>query len=132
MSATIDEQRLVFGLAMLSVSADGHSYADLQRDRIAPADLEKAFYSLIEKGATGGDVDHDHHDVSTLVECFVVTPEKLALLLKACGYRGKPIEFQGTAAWVGYRIHDDAVWKRVKSGELRAFAVEGECERVAA
>lgn len=130
--ASSDEQRLVFGLAMLSVTADGKTYTDLQDDQITPAELEKAFYQMVSEGQVGGDADHDGHNVSTLVECFVVTPEKLNLLLKSCGYEGAPVEFKGTAAWVGYRINDAETWKRVKSGELKAFSIEGKGERVAA
>lgn len=127
-----DEQRLVFGLASLSLTAAGETYTDLQDDVIAPEELEKAFYGLVAEGATGGDVNHDKNDVSTLVECFVVTPEKLDLLLKACGYQGQSIDFKGTAAWVGYRINDEATWQRVKSGELKGFSIEGQAERIAA
>lgn len=129
---TNDEQRLVFGLASLSVTADGKTYTDLQGDQIEPAELEKAFYSMVEDGAASGDVNHNHDDVSTLVECFVVTPQKLDALLKAVGYSGAALDFKGTAAWVGYRINDEATWKRVKSGELKAFSIEGQAERVAA
>lgn len=131
-TATNDEERLVFGLAMVSVTANGETYTDLQDDQITPAELEKAFYGMVADGQVGGDADHDGHEVSTLVECFVVTPEKLNLLLKACGYAGAPVEFKGTAAWVGYRINDPETWKRVKSGELKAFSIEGQAERVAA
>lgn len=127
-----DEQRLVFGLAMLSVTADGQTYTDLQDDRIEPAELEKAFYRMVEEGQVKGDADHDGHNVSALVECFVVTPEKLNLLLKSCGYQGEPIQFKGTAAWVGYRINDPDTWKRVKSGELKGFSIEGRADREAA
>jgi hypothetical protein len=72
---------------------------------------------------------HDQRPASTLVESFVVTPEKLSLLLKALGYEGEPPVFKGVGAWVGYRVHDEDVWKRVKSGELAAFSIEGTAER---
>lgn len=72
---------------------------------------------------------HDGEPVGTLVESFVVTPEKLDLLLKALGGNGAPADFHGVAAWVGYKVHDAKVWKRVKDGELRAFSIEGSAER---
>ena len=72
---------------------------------------------------------HDQKPASTLVESFVVTPEKLDLLLKALGCAGAPADFKGVAAWVGYKIQRADVWKRVKSGELRAFSIEGTAER---
>jgi hypothetical protein len=77
-----------------------------------------------------GDAMHDQKPVSTLVESFVVTPEKLDLLLKAMGHAdGAPKDFKGVGAWVGYKVHDAAVWKRVKDGELRAFSIEGTADR---
>lgn len=127
-----DEQRLVFGLASLSVTADGETYTDLQHDTIEPVELEKAFYDMVAEGHTGGDVNHDFSDVSVLVESFVVTPEKLAALLKAVGYEGPALAFKGTAAWVGYRIKDAKTWERVKSGELTGFSIEGRADREAA
>jgi hypothetical protein len=124
-----EEQRLVFGMASMSVSADGEIVTDLQNDQIEPAELEKAFYDFVEQGGAG-DVNHDRKEVSSLVECFVVTKEKLAMLLKACGYKGDMPEYNGAAAWCGWRVNDDAVWKRVKSGELRGFSIEARAQRV--
>ncbi len=48
---------------------------------------------------------------------------------KALGHEGAPPDFKGVAAWVGYKVHREDVWKRVKSGELRAFSIEGTAER---
>ena len=73
---------------------------------------------------------HDRVPASRLVESFVVTPQKLDALLKACGYESGPSDFRGVAAWVGYRVFNENVWKRVKAGELQAFSIEGTCERV--
>jgi len=129
---TDDDQRLVFGVASLAVTSDGKTYTDLQDDQIEPAVLEKAFYEMVAEGHGGGDVNHDRIDVSTLVECFVATPDKLNALLKSVGYTGEPIAFKGSAAWVGYRVNDEATWRRVKAGELKAFSIEGRCERVTA
>ena len=124
-----EDQHLVFGLASVSVDADGETVTDLQNDQIEPAELEKAFYDFVEEGGVG-DVNHDRKDVSKLVECFVVTKEKLALLLKACGYKGDMPEYNGTAAWTGWRVKDEDVWKRVKSGELKGFSIEARANRV--
>lgn len=124
-----EDQRLVFGLASMSVDAEGETITDLQNDQIEPAELEKAFYDFVESGGAG-DVNHDRKDVSTLVECFVVTKEKLAMLLKAVGYTGDMPEYNGAAAWTGWRVKDDSVWKRVKSGELKGFSIEARAQRV--
>jgi len=131
LSGTNDEQRLVFGLASVSLDAAGELVTDLQGDQIEPAELESALYDYVSSSGEG-DAMHDHEHAATLVESFVVTPAKLEMLLKACGYTGPIPVFQGVAAWVGYRVDSDAVWKRVKSGELRAFSIEGSAEPVAA
>jgi putative serine protease XkdF len=78
-----------------------------------------------------GDVMHDKVPASKLVESFVVTPQKLELLMKALGTSAPP-DFKGCAAWVGYKVFNEAVWKRVKAGDLRAFSIEGVAERVPA
>lgn len=129
---TVDEdQHLVFGLASLSVTADGELLTDLQQDQIEPAELEKAFYDYVVESRVG-DVNHERVQKSTLVESFVVTPEKLLMLLKACGYTGDMPVFKGVAAWVGFRVEDEETWLRVKGGELKAFSIEAAARRVAA
>ena len=90
--------------------------------------MERAFYDYVQESREG-DAMHDQKPASTLVESFVVTPEKLDMLLKALGHSGAPPDFKGVAAWVGYKVHRDDVWKRVKSGELAAFSIEGTAER---
>ena len=128
--STDEEQRLVFGLASVAVTADGETVTDLQGDRITPDDLASAFYDYVLESREG-DAMHDRQHSSTLVESFVVTPEKLSALLKALGYEQALPDFKGVAAWVGYKVHDEDVWKRVKTGELRAFSIEGTAEREA-
>jgi Putative phage serine protease XkdF len=128
--STDEDQRLVFGLASVAVTADGETVTDLQGDQITPDDLQVAFADwLLDPDHHLGDAMHNGKPVSTLIECFVVTPQKLDLLLKALGHTGAPPDFKGVAAWVGYKVHSEDVWKRVKSGELRAFSIEGTGER---
>lgn len=124
-----EEQHLVFGLASVAVTADGEAVTDLQNDQIEPAELEKAVYEFVETSGEG-DVEHNREQCSQLVESFVVTKEKLGLLLRACGYKGDLPEYNGAAAWMGWRVTDENVWKRVKSGELKAFSIEARAQRV--
>ncbi len=35
------------------------------------------------------------------------------------------------AWWGGFRVDDDEVWERIKSGELRMFSIQGRAEREA-
>ena len=115
-------------MASVAVTADGQTVTDLQGDQISAEDLQTAFYDYVLESREG-DAMHDQKQASMLVESFVVTPEKLDMLLKALGHEGAPLDFKGVAAWVGYKVTDEAVWKRVKSGELRAFSIEGTAER---
>ena len=110
------------------MTADGETVTDLQGDQISQEELERAFYEYVMESREG-DAMHDHEPASTLVESFVVTPAKLDMLLKALGHAGAPPDFKGVAAWVGYKVHREDVWKRVKSGELCAFSIEGTAER---
>jgi putative serine protease XkdF len=126
-----EDQHLVFGLASVSITADGEMVTDLQGDQIDPDEMEKAFHEYV-MDSREGDVMHDKVPASKLVECFVVTPEKLDALIKALGGSGAPPDFKGCAAWVGYKVFNEAVWKRVKAGDLRAFSIEGVAERVPA
>lgn len=127
-----EEQRLVFGLASVSLTADGQTYTDLQSDQIEPAELEKAFYGMLAEGNTSGDVNHDQEDGNVLVEMFVVTPQKLDLLLKGFGVNADLSGFKGVGAWVGYRIGNAQAWADVKAGKLRGFSIEATADRVAA
>jgi hypothetical protein len=129
-AGTDEDKRLVFGFASVSVDASGELLTDLQGDQIEPAELEKAMYDYVAESGEG-DVNHNKQHASTLVESFVVTPEKLSMMLKAMGHEAA-VDFKGVAAWVGYRVDSDAVWQRVKSGELRAFSIEAYAQRVPA
>lgn len=127
-----EEQRLVFGLASVSLTADGQTYTDLQADQIEPAELEKAFYAALEDGNILGDTQHNHVDGNVLVEQFVVTAEKMTAVLKAFGVEADLSGFKGVGVWVGYRIRSEKVWNDVKSGKLTGFSIEATADRVAA
>lgn len=124
------DRRLVFGLASVSAMADGEVYEDRQGDEIDAEELEKAFYGYVAESREA-DSMHNRQPAATLVEAMFVSREKLEALLKAVGIDG--VDLSGVApaaAWVGYRVDDDGVWKRVKSGELEAFSIECTAERV--
>ena len=122
---TDDEQRLVFGWASVSLTADGQLLTDLQSDVIYPEELEKCAYDFVLKFRAAGEM-HDHAErrgvTGTLVESFVCTPEKLA----AMGLQ------KGTAHevgwWVGFKF-DAESYARVKSGDYSMFSIQGTAER---
>jgi hypothetical protein len=132
--AKVDEdQRLVFGIASMAVTADGATVEDLQGDVIPVEELEKAMYDYVVESRQGGTM-HEQLGTGTLVESFVATPEKLEALLKGLGIEvvdGKADvgSFKGAATWVGYKISDPDTWAAVKSGKLSAFSLGGEAVR---
>lgn len=120
----------MYGLASVSIDATGETLIDRQNDIITPEELTKAFHDFVVESREG-DVMHDREAASVLVECFIASNEKLTALFKAFGREGiVPADFQGVGAWVGFRVMNEDVWKRVKSGELGAFSIEGTAERV--
>lgn len=116
-----DERMLAFGFASVSVETDGERVVDSQDDIIEPGELERAAYDYVLRSRDGG-VMHEQMGVARLVESFVATPEKLERL-------GLPADSLPQGWWVGFKVDDPEVWKRVKSGELRSFSIGGRCQR---
>ena len=122
-----EDKRLVSGIAMMSARADGSLITDLQGDQITPDELEKAFvdYALWSRQ---GDVMHDNENVSSLVEMFVATPEKVKALFAGLGYNKDVSDYKGAAAFVTYKVHSDEAWEKVKQAKLRGFSIYGRAE----
>lgn len=114
---------LAFGFASVAVKSDGEQVVDSYSDVIDPQDLEKAAYHYVLRSREGG-VDHQQMGVARLVESFVITPEKLQKL-------GLAPDALPQGWWIGMKVDDPAVWKRVKSGELRSFSIAGRARREA-
>lgn len=111
-----DDKKQVFGWASI-VAKDGKTVVDRQRDTITPDDLETAAYSYVLKSRDGGEM-HKRRGVATLVESFVITPEKVSKL-------GLPDNSLPTGWWVGFQINDDDVWDKVKKGQYTGFSIHG-------
>jgi len=115
--AKVDEdRRLVFGWAYVAVDKSGTAVVDHSGDVMDVDSLEDVVYDYVVESREGN-VMHAGEPVSTLVESVMLTPEKLQKM----GIADAP----QAAWWVGFRVNDDAVWQRVKSGELAAFSIEG-------
>jgi hypothetical protein len=122
----IDEpKQQVFGYFNVAVRSDGELITDLQGDIITPDELEKAAYEFVLESREGGEM-HKGAPVSTLIESFVITPDKLELMDL------KPGPSATVGWWGAFQIHDAEVFKRVTDGELTMFSIEGEGERVEA
>lgn len=116
-----NERQIAFGYCLFSTDADGQVVVDLQGDTVTPEELENIAYNYVKNHRDVGQM-HITSGEGCVVESFVTTPDKL----QAMGIKDKlPI-----AWWIGLYIEDPSVWAKVKSGEYKAFSIEGEAERV--
>ena len=119
-----EDVRVAYGWAMVAATAGGERIVDLQGDLIEPSELEKASVEFMLAYRDSG-VMHKGAPIASVVASLVTTPE----LTKALGIPDGHVP----VGWVvGVKIHDEAVWKRVKDGELRMFSIEGDADRVEA
>ena len=109
-----DEQHMVWGWASV-ITENGDAVTDRQGDQIDIADLVKAAHGFITDSRVGGDM-HDIMGIGAVVESIVFAPE----VQKALG-----VDLGKVGWFIGLKIEDDGVWKRVKSGELAAFSFGG-------
>ena len=115
------DQHLVFGWANISVTANGEEVEDLQEDVIEPEELERAAYEFVLDSRDGGEM-HEQTGVATLVESVMLTPEKQTAM-------GIPPGFVPIGWWVGFKVTDEDVWQKVKSGEYSMFSIGGTAVR---
>ena len=117
-----DEKHLAFGWAYVT-EEDGHVVADHSGDFVDKAalpDLEAAAYDFVLVSREADDMHVQLTDVAKIVESFMLTPEKaeaMGLVTKRFGW------------WIGFKISDEAVWQKVKSGERAQFSISGAGER---
>ncbi len=116
-----DDKRLVFGWANVSVRVDGEQIVDWQQDAIDTADLENAAYEYVANFGTAGEL-HRRGGVGRVIESIVFTKEKADAL-------GIPPDALPEGWWIGFKITDDEVWEKIKSGEYSMFSIEGKAVR---
>ena len=118
------DQRLVFGWASISFTADGEQLEDLQHDIIDPADLEEAVYDYVLHFRDTGEEHRPHlRKKGKLVESCVFTAEKQKAM-------GIPEGILPVGWWIGFKIEDDEAWEKVKNGTYKMFSIEGKAQRV--
>lgn len=116
-----DERRLVFGWASVAVDRDGVAVVDSDGDVVRVEELERGAYEFVEFYREGGAM-HERTGVARLVESCVFTAEKLSAMGLSAG--ALPLGW-----WIGFRVLDDAVWQKVKSGEYNMFSIGGRAVR---
>lgn len=117
-----DDQRLVFGWASVITNEDGTQLVDQQGDVIEIAELEGAVYDFVMSYWPTAGVNHER-PCGQLVESIVFTTKKLEML----GITDSKIQL---GWWVGFKIWDDQVWQKIKSGEYKMFSIGGTATRV--
>lgn len=114
-----EEQRLVFGWASVAVRVDGSQIIDHQGDVWEPEDLEEAAYQYVLHFRDAGE---EHipglRKKAKLVESVVFTKEKMAAI-------GIPEGTVPEGWWIGFKVHDEATWEKIKSGQYSMFSIEG-------
>lgn len=123
------DEHLVFGVFSVE-SAFGKSVVDGEKDEIEDGELEKAAYAHVLNARLAGE-NHVRKGVGQLVESVVFTPEKIEAMVKAFADSGivAKIDVPAVAWWGGYKITDETVWKKIKSGEYAAFSIGGTATR---
>lgn len=123
------EKQIVYGWAYTAFDKSGVLVVDQSGEFVDdPDELEEAAYKYVTKSRKGG-ADHARTSanqvvqVGELVESMVFTKEKQ----EALGI--PPGVLPQCAWWVGIKVHDAAVWKRYKDGELTSFSIAGKATR---
>lgn len=118
-----EDKRQVFGWLSISQDEQGRLVIDHDKDVILPDELERFAYEFVLESRAGSDMhlrteDSDGQPIATLIESMVFTLEKQTAL-------GIPAGVLPVGWWVGFQVHDEDTWQRIKSGELAMFSIEG-------
>ena len=118
-----DDEQLVFGWASVAKNADGTTPLDWQGDEIDALDLEPAVYKFNLEFRDANDSHKKNSDCGKLVESVIFTKEKMASM-------GIPEGVVPEGWWVGFKIDDQEVYQKVKTGIYKMFSIEGSAKRV--
>lgn len=112
------KKRMVYGWASV-VNKGGEAVEDLQGDVITSIDnLREVVHEFMASRV--GKAMHEGAQVGVIADSIIFDSDLQAALGIDLGCEG----------WfVGYKVTDDAIWKRVEDGELRAFSIGGAGER---
>lgn len=113
------EGRYVRGWASV-ISVDGEPVTDTQGDVISMDVLRKAAHQFVTNARVAKAM-HRGDAVGEVVESVIIDDEFAKALGMTDSKRGW---------WIGMVVNDDAIRKRVKGGELKAFSIGGRGKRV--
>jgi hypothetical protein len=109
-----DEQRMVYGWASV-VTEKGEPVIDRQGDVIEPDTLVRAVNKFMEHVRVGKEM-HSGDQIGAVIHSMPITKEI-----------GESLGIQSDReGWiVAFKVYNDDVWAKVKSGELAAFSIGG-------
>lgn len=113
------DERLMFGWASVS-EVSGGAVVDKQDDVIPVAEIEKGAYDFVLYNGTMGDM-HERVGVGQMVESVVFTAEKAKAGLIAKNQDGDQL----FGWWVGFKVFDDGLWAKIKSGQQIELSIGG-------
>jgi len=114
--AKVDQgRRLVFGWGNVC-TVGGRLVKDLHDDVIPANELEEAAYCFVLNVREAGDAHMRRTGVGKLVESVFFSVEK---------QRAIGIDLGFEAWWLGFRVDDDTVWAKVRSGAYKSFSIGG-------
>lgn len=116
-----DEQRIVWGWVSVATE-NGEPVYDVHGDYIPMEELTKASVDFMRNYRVGK-TEHFGKQTSEVIAMLPLSKS----LADALGIK---TDREGLIA--GFKVHDDATWKGVKSGNLPAFSIGGRGERHAA
>ena len=112
-------QQMIYGWANVS-KLDGVEVTDREGDFASIDELRKAAHDFILKSREG-DERHGPEVTGYIVESIIVDDD----IKKALG-----MDVPQEGWFIGYKVTNDAVWKRVEKGEYKAFSIGGTAVRV--
>jgi cation transport regulator ChaB len=116
---TNEDKRLVYAWASV-VTKGGKPVADLQGDIVTVDELEKAAHGFMLNSREAGEMHIKTTGIGKVVESVVLSKALQEALGVDLGQEG----------WlVVMKIEDDAVWERVKKGELSMLSIGGRGRR---
>jgi hypothetical protein len=122
-----DDLQIVWGWASV-IEENGQAVIDLQGDVIEPSELMKAAHEFVSSSRQGGFMhtkaaDGSLIEVGEVLDSMVFTREVQKAL---------DIDLGMVGWFIGMRVDDTEIWKRIRSGQMRAFSIGATGIRTAA
>ena len=119
-----EDQHIVMGYASVAEDTAGDSIIDLQGDSIDGEELDKTAHRFVSASSRFVKEMHQGQPIGEVVGSIVFTPDKQQALGIVPGQI--PVGW-----WIEVKVHDDAVWQKVKDGTYKSFSIGGHGRRLA-